>query len=51
MLNACTLLIVLHGKRVEDDLVRDAICSLIAEGHQVCWRRLNLHCNAVCYNA
>jgi hypothetical protein len=26
---------VLHGKRVEDDLVRDAISSLKAEGHQV----------------
>jgi type IV secretory pathway VirB10-like protein len=31
-----SLLIILHGKRVEDDLVRDAISSLKAEGHQVC---------------
>jgi hypothetical protein len=30
-----SLLIILHGKRAEDDLVRGAISNLKAEGHQV----------------
>ncbi|WIA07980.1 hypothetical protein OEZ85_007453 [Tetradesmus obliquus] len=30
-----SLLVVLHGKRVDDDLVRDAISSLKEEGHQI----------------
>jgi hypothetical protein len=33
--NSRSLLVILHGKRVEDELLRDAITSLKAQGHKV----------------
>lgn len=43
------LLIILHGKRINDDFVRKAIEQIRAEGHEVCGA-VECSCSAVLFN-
>lgn len=43
-----SLLLILHGKRVEDDLVKNAIADLKKEGHKVRRTPATRHTSSCC---